>query len=66
MEWIAVKHFDLSLEMDASRFLAFWSEFHVPVEFIGFQGLNLVLAQMEVIAVTSKSQGRTFHLKLGF
>lgn len=40
--------------------------FVVPVEFIEFQGLNLVLAQMDIIEVTSKNEGRTFHFKLGF
>jgi len=40
--------------------------FPVPIEFIEFQGLNLVLAQMDIIEVTSKSEGRTFHLKSDF
>lgn len=38
----------------------------MPTEFIEFQGLNLVLAQTDIIEVISKNEGRTFNLKSGF
>lgn len=39
--------------------------FPVPKDFIEFQWLNSVLAQMDIVEVTSKNEGGTLHLKSG-